>query len=86
MFSSPVLHPVMAGASGDAHSVDWHISDTENGYVAPAKTLAMMAIDLLHDDAKCARQILSENKPALTKDQYLQQQKSVFDTDVYEAV
>jgi len=82
----PVLHPVMAGASGDAHSVDWHISDTENGYVAPAKTLAMMAIDLLHDDAKCARQILSENKPALTKDQYLQQQKSVFDTEVYEAV
>ena len=53
---------------------------------APAKTLAMMAIDLLHDDAKCARQILSENKPALTKDQYLQQQKSVFDTEVYEAV
>ena len=82
----PVLHPVMAGASGDAHSVDWHISDTENGYVAPAKTLAMMAIDLLHDDAKCARQILSENKPALTKDQYLQQQKSVFETEVYEAV
>ena len=82
----PVLHPVMAGATGDAHSVDWHISDTENGYVAPAKTLAMMAIDLLHDDAKCARQILSENKPALTKDQYLQQQKSVFETEVYEAV
>ncbi|MBI82261.1 MAG: amidohydrolase [Planctomycetaceae bacterium] len=82
----PVLHPVMAGATGDAHSVDWHISDTENGYVAPAKTLAMMAVDLLHEDAKCARGILSENKPAMTKDQYLQQQKSVFETEVYEAV
>ena len=47
----PVLHPVMAGAHGEPHSVDWHIADKDNGYVSPAKTLAMMAVDLLADDA-----------------------------------
>ena len=44
-----------------------------------------MAIDLLHDDAKCVRQILVENTPVMTKEQYLQQQKAVFETEVYDA-
>ena len=79
----PLLHPYMTGAKGIAHAPNWHIADHEAGYVSPAKALAMMAIDLLRDDAKCARQILAENTPAMTKDEYLQQQQAVFETEVY---
>ena len=62
----PVLHPVMAGAHGEPHSVDWHIADTANGYVSPAKTLAMMAVDLLADDAGTGRQVLEEFTPGMS--------------------
>lgn len=74
----PVLHPVMTGASGAHHQTDWCISDFEAGYVCPAKTLAMMAIDLLHDDASIAHEVVSKFVPAMTKDEYLDRQQAVF--------
>ena len=80
----PVLHPVMTGARGAAHGVDWHIADAEAGYVAPAKTLAMMAVDLLADDAKGARRVLAEARPPLTRDGYLRLQKARFQSEVYD--
>ncbi len=79
----PVLHPVMMGASGAAHSTGWHISDPDSGYLAPAKALAMMAIDLLWDDASLARRVAHEHQPALSKEAYLRQQKAVFNTELY---
>ncbi len=54
----PLLHPVVIGAQGDPHSRAWHIADFECGYVAPAKLLAMMAIDLLFDEAAGAQAVL----------------------------
>ena len=80
----PVVHPVMAGASGEPHSVAWHISDTTSGYVAPAKTLAMMAVDLLADDAGEGRRVLEEFTPALSRDEYLQKQEQIFRTEVFD--
>lgn len=80
----PVLHPVMAGATGDAHSVDWQISDHDNGYVAPAKTLAMMAVDLLADDAATAQNVIDEYQPHLSRTEYLEQQEGIFRTEVFE--
>lgn len=80
----PVLHPVMAGANGAAHSTQWHIADPDAGYLAPAKALAMMAIDLLWDDASLARRVVQEHRPALSKEEYLRQQKAVFKTEVYD--
>lgn len=80
----PVLHPMMTGASGCHHQVDWHISDPDAGYLAPAKTLAMMAIDLLCDDAAKARDVLARNEPAMTKAEYLERQQSVFRTETFE--
>ena len=80
----PVLHPVMTGARGSAHCPDWHIADCESGYLAPAKTLAMMAIDLLANDAALARSVLKDHRPALTKEAYLQQQKALFRTELFE--
>ncbi|MBC8352043.1 MAG: amidohydrolase [Planctomycetes bacterium] len=80
----PVLHPMMTGAAGAHHQIDWCIADHENGYVTPAKTLAMMAVDLLSDDAAKARRILSEHDPAMTKDEYLQRQTSIFKTELFD--
>ncbi|MFN0168092.1 MAG: amidohydrolase [Bryobacteraceae bacterium] len=80
----PVLHPMMAGAKGNVHSRDWHIADPDCGYVAPAKTLAMMAIDLLAEDAAAAREVLRNFRPEFTKQQYLEQQQAVFKTEVFD--
>ena len=80
----PVLHPVMTGAAGTIHGKDWRIADPEAGYLAPAKALAMMAVDLLHDDAALARQVLAGSQPALTKADYLAQQKALFNTEVWD--
>lgn len=82
----PVLHPVMTGARGTVHSRDWHIADPDAGYVAPAKTLAMMAIDLLWGQAEGARRVLDAGPPLLTKEAYLAQQKAIFRTEMYDGV
>ena len=80
----PVVHPFMTGASGNAHATDWHIANHDSGYVAPAKALAMMAIDLLHGEAEGARQVRDGFKPPLTKEEYLQRQKQLFKRDVFD--
>ena len=74
----PVLHPMMTGAAGAHHQTDWKIADFEAGYVTPAKTLAMMAIDLLSEDAAVARKVLSSHNATMTKDEYLEHQQSIF--------
>ena len=80
----PVLHPAMTGASGTIHGPDWTIADRAAGYLAPAKTLAMMAIDLLYDDAAVARGIIETNKPSMSKGAYLAQQKSIFNRELFD--
>lgn len=80
----PVLHPMMTGAQGSHHQIDWQIADHNAGYVLPAKSLAMMAIELLHNDAQLARDVLSRFVPGMTKDQYLEQQRAVFRTETFD--
>ena len=80
----PVLHPYMMGAKGTVHGPDWHIADYEHGYISPGKSLAMMAIDLLYDDAAMANQVLAEHKPVLSRDAYLKQQKDLFHTERFD--
>ena len=82
----PVLHPAMTGANGTIHSPDWCIADVDAGYLAPAKTLAMMAIDLLADEAALGRQIVEKNKPTLGREEYLKRQKELFHTEVFDGV
>ena len=79
----PALHPYMSGALGSGHSVEWHISDKEMGYVEPAKSLALMAVDLLYDNAEGAKEVLNGYKPEMSKSQYLDFQANLFQTEVY---
>lgn len=79
----PALHPSIAGGFGSVHSREWHIAHPENGYVAPAKALALTAVDLLWDDGAAALRILESEKPRMTKQEYLAFQRSVFRTELY---
>ena len=80
----PVLHPMMTGASGSHHQIDWHISDADAGYLAPAKTLATMAVDLLHGDAANAQRVMANHEVAMTKEEYLDCQRAVFQTETFD--
>jgi amidohydrolase len=77
----PVIHPYVVAAEGKAHGADWRINEPRHGYLTPAKLLAMTAIDLLHGDAAPAREILAQFSPAMTKEAYLEFQRSLFRTE-----
>jgi amidohydrolase len=80
----PILHPYIGGARGSGHGADYQIVDKPLMYVAPAKALAAMAIDLLYDGAAGAKQVLRSAKPPMTREQYLTFQRSVAKREVYE--
>jgi hypothetical protein len=80
----PILHPYIGGARGTGHGADYEIVDKPLMYVAPAKALASMAIDLLYDGAAGAKQVLRTAKPPMTREQYLAFQRSVAKREVYE--
>src|SRR5512132_1726604 len=67
----PTLHPYMGGASGSGHGADFTTVDPKLAYLEPAKQLALMAVDMLWDDAKAAREIIAGFKPRMTKEAYL---------------
>lgn len=67
----PTIHPMFGGISGALHSRNYKIEDEEAIYLLPAKALALTVIDLLFDNAKEAQKILTNFKPNLTKEEYL---------------
>ena len=48
------------------------------------RALAMMAIDLLGDDAAEAHAVLAAHRPAMSKQTYLASQRAVFRAEVYD--
>jgi amidohydrolase len=80
----PVLHPYMGGARGGGHAADYEIVDKPLAYVAPAKMLVSMAVDMLWADAAGAREVLAVSAPAMTRAQYIAFQRSVGGREVYE--
>lgn len=68
----PVCHPWIGGVSGQLHGADYQIFDEENVYINTAKTMAMVVIDLLYGEAEIAEKVVSEFKPLLTKESYLE--------------
>jgi len=80
----PSLHPWMSGAGGPSHSAEYQITDKGMIYLAPAKSLAMMAVDLLFGDAGQAKSVLKNHKPVMTPKEYLAFQEKVFLTEHYD--
>ena len=71
----PVCHPYAAGAVGSGHSKEYLITDYETAVINPAKIMAMVVIDLMSEDAKRAREVISSHRPAMKKDAYLRFQR-----------
>ena len=67
----PGIHPFIGGFQGTLHSSNFKVIDEDMAYILPAKLYALTAIDLLADEARLARKITQEFKPALTKEAYL---------------
>jgi amidohydrolase len=80
----PVLHPYMGGAAGTGHGADFRIVDKSLAYVAPAKALASMVVDLLWDGAAAAKDVVKSAKPPMTREQFLAFQRRMARREVYE--
>ena len=59
------------GFTGTIHGKDFAIVDEDMAYLIPAKALASSLADLVRDQAALARQIIQDNPPRMTKEDYL---------------
>ena len=80
----PAVQPYVAGAAGGGHTNAYLLVDQDSVYVKSAKLLAMTAIDLLHDGAAAAHRILREDKPRMTKEEYLEYQRKLDATELFQ--
>jgi hypothetical protein len=64
--------------------VDYRIADPDLAYVGQAKALAGMVVDMLADGAAGAREVLGKAKRPLTRQGYLELQRSMARREVYE--
>jgi amidohydrolase len=80
----PILHPYMGGARGTGHAADFEIVDPQLAYLGPAKALAAMAIDMLADGARGAREVVGKARPPMTREVYLAFQRSLARRETFE--
>lgn len=78
----PVYTFRTGGAVGGGHSSEYDIVDEELAYIVTAKVFAIGAYRFLKDGAKEAKKIVSEYKPRLTKEQYIEFMDSMIKTEV----
>jgi amidohydrolase len=81
----PIIHPYVGGASGTSHGADFDTADPQLLYVANAKALAGMAVDLLADGGSMAREVLARAKPPMSRAEYLDFQRKMGRRERYEA-
>lgn len=67
----PSIHPFVGGVDGALHSEDFRVSDYHAAVILPAKAMAMTVIDLLANGAERGKQVISQFKPALSRQEYL---------------
>lgn len=81
----PTVHPYAGGASGAGHGADYRIDDYQRAVTNPAKALAMTVVDLLADDAREARHVVTEFKPRMTREAYLAYLRRLSTRSLYRA-
>ena len=74
----PAIHPFIGGTNGLLHSKDFEVVDFDAAALLPGKCFAMVVVDLLTDNASEAKTILSNYKPALTKEAYIKKLDGYF--------
>lgn len=67
----PVLNFTFGGTKGALHSKDFAVTNPYIANIMPAQMMALTAYHLLKNGAAEAKKILAEEKPAMTKQEYL---------------
>jgi predicted HAD superfamily phosphohydrolase len=80
----PGIQPFAGGISGTPHGNDYLVNDYDVAVINPAKAMAATVIDLQADNAEKAKEILTRNKPPMTKEQYLKFLNSIFNEEEYQ--
>lgn len=74
----PTIHPFIGGVNGALHTEDFHAVDYSSAALLPAKLFAMTIVDLLSNEAEKAKEIKSNFKPLLTKEEYVAMMENYF--------
>ncbi len=82
----PAIHPYVGGASGLGHGADYVIEDYGLAAITATKALAATAIDLMGDGATNAGDIISGQRPQMTRDQYLKFMRDLASEETYVGV
>lgn len=77
----PVLQFNTPGNAGQGHTNQYRVADPYEYYVTPAKCFALLAYRLLKDNAALARQIIHDNPPVMSKQEYLRLLESMSKTE-----
>ena len=67
----PVLNFTFGGTAGALHSKEFAVTNPYIANIMPAQMMALTAYHLLKNGAAEAKKILAEEKPAMTKQEYL---------------
>jgi metal-dependent amidase/aminoacylase/carboxypeptidase family protein len=68
----PGIHPYVGSFSGEPHSRDFKVEDTEMAYIISSKIYVLTVIDLLYEGAETAKEIIRDFTPKLSKEEYLE--------------
>ena len=60
----------MGGVKGQGHGRTYEFVDSQQGYIVPAKVLALACIDLLFDGAVKAKEIIGSFEPSIPPGEY----------------
>ncbi|WP_240840088.1 amidohydrolase [Acidaminobacter sp. JC074] len=82
----PAIETCIGCIKGGLHSPDYEVIDKETAYVFATQYLALMAYELLKDQASLAKQIIEEYEPVFkTKKDYFDFLDSMFSNKTYKA-
>lgn len=74
----PAIHPYIGGTVGLLHTKDFNCIDFKACVLDTAKAFAGVVIDLLCDEAQEAKEIIKNNPPNLTKEEYIRRMDAYF--------
>lgn len=74
----PAIHPYVGGTVGLLHTKEFNCIDFNACVLDTAKAFAGVIVDLLFDEAQEAKEIIKNNPPNLTKEEYIQRMDAYF--------
>jgi metal-dependent amidase/aminoacylase/carboxypeptidase family protein len=75
-FLMPAVHPRSGGTEGRPHQPGYYVRDHVLAAVNPAKSMAMLAVELLYGGAAEGHRVKSEAGPKMTRDEYVALRRS----------